>query len=358
MEHQLLQANPILESFGNAKTVKNDNSSRFGKFIRIMFDGNSGFISGADLETYLLEKSRAIRQQPLERSFHIFYQLLSGASAEQRNTLLLEPAENYRFLTNGFVSVPDIDESQPLSETLNSMDIMGISPEEQTSILKVVSAVLQMGNMKFSAEKNSDQATMPDNTAAQKACHLLGINVTQLSQGFLKPRIKVGRDTVARSQTKEQAEFTCEAISKAIYDRLFRWLVQRINKSLHRATMRTGHAFIGILDIAGFEIFENNSFEQLCINYTNERLQQLFNHTMFILEQEEYKREGIEWNFIDFGLDLQPTIDLIDKVIAFFLFFNLFWELSLLFSPWVFWLFWMTNASSLKPLIRLSWRNC
>jgi hypothetical protein len=134
-----------------------------------------------------------------------------------------------------------------------------------------------------------------------------------MTKAFLKPRIKVGRDFVTKAQTKEQAEFAIEAISKACYERMFRWLVNRLNRSLDR-TKRQGASFIGILDMAGFEIFDLNSFEQLCINYTNEKLQQLFNHTMFILEQEEYQREGIEWKFIDFGLDLQPTIDLIDKV--------------------------------------------
>lgn len=133
-----------------------------------------------------------------------------------------------------------------------------------------------------------------------------------MTKAFLKPRIKVGRDFVTKAQTKEQVEFSVEAIGKACYERLFRWLVNRINRSLDR-TKRQGASFIGILDMAGFEIFDLNSFEQLCINYTNEKLQQLFNHTMFILEQEEYQREGIEWKFIDFGLDLQPTIDLIDK---------------------------------------------
>uniref|UniRef100_A0A9J8BCG2 Myosin, heavy chain 10, non-muscle n=1 Tax=Cyprinus carpio carpio TaxID=630221 RepID=A0A9J8BCG2_CYPCA len=263
LERQLLQANPILESFGNAKTVKNDNSSRFGKFIRINFDV-TGYIVGANIETYLLEKSRAIRQAKDERTFHVFYQLLAGAGEHLR------------------------------------------------SMLKVVSAVLQFGNIVFKKERNTDQASMPENTAAQKLCHLLGMNVMEFTRAILSPRIKVGRDYVQKAQTKEQADFAVEALAKATYERLFRWLVHRINKALDR-TKRQGASFIGILDIAGFEIFQLNSFEQLCINYTNEKLQQLFNHTMFILEQEEYQREGIEWSFIDFGLDLQPCIDLIER---------------------------------------------
>merc|ERR1719357_1192082 len=189
---------------------------------------------------------------------------------------------------------------------------MSFSHEEILAMLKVVSSVLQFGNIVFKKERHTDQASMPDNTAAQKLCHLLGMNVMEFTRAILSPRIKVGRDYVQKAQTKEQADFAVEALAKATYERLFRWLVHRINKSLDR-TKRQGASFIGILDIAGFEIFELNSFEQLCINYTNEKLQQLFNHTMFILEQEEYQREGIEWKFIDFGLDLQPTIDLIEK---------------------------------------------
>merc|ERR1712106_391838 len=311
LEQQLLKANPILEAFGNAKTVKNDNSSRFGKFVRINFDA-SGYIAGANIETYLLEKARIIRQADEERAFHIFYQLLAGTTAEFKSQLLLEDAKNYTFMTQGGLRVPGIDDIEEFVATQNSMKVMGISDEDMTSIWRVISAALMFGNMEFKQERNNDQATLPDNTVAQKVAHLLGIQVTDLTKAFLKPRIKVGRDYVTKAQTKEQVEFAIEAIGKATYERLFKWIVTRINRSLDR-TKRQGASFIGILDIAGFEIFELNSFEQLCINYTNEKLQQLFNHTMFILEQEEYQREGIEWKFIDFGLDLQPTIDLIEK---------------------------------------------
>ncbi|KAF0037583.1 hypothetical protein F2P81_010457 [Scophthalmus maximus] len=279
LERQLLQANPILESFGNAKTVKNDNSSRFGKFIRINFDV-TGYIVGANIETYLLEKSRAIRQAKDERTFHIFYQLLAGAGEHLRSDLLLEGFNNYRFLSNGNVTIPGQQDKDNFHESMEAMHIMSFGHEE---IL-----------------------------AAQKLCHLLGLNVMEFTRAILSPRIKVGRDYVQKAQTKEQADFAVEALAKATYERLFRWLVHRINKALDR-TKRQGASFIGILDIAGFEIFQLNSFEQMCINYTNEKLQQLFNHTMFILEQEEYQREGIEWSFIDFGLDLQPCIDLIER---------------------------------------------
>ncbi|KAK7929897.1 hypothetical protein WMY93_006292 [Mugilogobius chulae] len=314
LEKQLLQANPILEAFGNAKTVKNDNSSRFGKFIRINFDV-TGYIVGANIETYLLEKSRAIRQAKEERTFHIFYYMLSGAGEKLRSELCLEDYSKYRFLSSGQMTIPGQQDKDLFAETMEAFQIMSIPEEERIGLLRVVSAVLQLGNMSFKKERHSDQASMPDDTAAQKVCHLLGINVTDFTRAILSPRIKVGRDYVQKAQTQEQAEFAVEALAKASYERMFLWLVMRINKALDK-TKRQGASFIGILDIAGFEIFELNSFEQLCINYTNEKLQQLFNHTMFILEQEEYQREGIEWSFIDFGLDLQPCIDLIEKPVV------------------------------------------
>uniref|UniRef100_A0A2I3GVA3 Myosin-9 n=1 Tax=Nomascus leucogenys TaxID=61853 RepID=A0A2I3GVA3_NOMLE len=300
LERQLLQANPILEAFGNAKTVKNDNSSRFGKFIRINFDVN-GYIVGANIETYLLEKSRAIRQAKEERTFHIFYYLLSGAGEHLKTDLLLEPYNKYRFLSNGHVTIPGQQDKDMFQETMEAMRIMGIPEEEQmgyrAGLLRVISGVLQLGNIVFKKERNTDQASMPDNTGNTRGLspEIMG----QVSFGHCSFFLML-------------ADFAIEALAKATYERMFRWLVLRINKALDK-TKRQGASFIGILDIAGFEIFDLNSFEQLCINYTNEKLQQLFNHTMFILEQEEYQREGIEWNFIDFGLDLQPCIDLIEK---------------------------------------------
>merc|ERR1719412_1885020 len=311
LEQQLLKANPILEAFGNAKTVKNDNSSRFGKFIRINFDA-SGYIAGANIETYLLEKARVIRQAEEERTFHIFYQLLAGCDEELRKKFILGDPKNYTFLSYGQQTIPGQDDSDEFQLTMDAMRILCISEEDITSICKIISGTLLFSNMVFKQERNSDQAILPDDTVAQKVAHLFGINVNDMIKAFMRPRIKVGRDYVTKAQTKEQVEFAIEAIAKATYERLFKWIVTRINRSLDR-TKRQGASFIGILDIAGFEIFELNSFEQLCINYTNEKLQQLFNHTMFILEQEEYQREGIEWKFIDFGLDLQPTIDLIEK---------------------------------------------
>ncbi|EYC22946.1 hypothetical protein Y032_0016g3031 [Ancylostoma ceylanicum] len=341
LEEQLLQANPILEAFGNSKTIKNDNSSRFGKFIRIHFDA-SGSISGANIEFYLLEKSRILRQSAMERCFHIFYQLLRGARPEQRELLLLESGvDKYHFFSNGDITIPGVDDANEYEETLRAMDIVGFQDSEIEGILRIVSAVMLFGNLQFSQEsKNSEQAVLSNDGVAQKICTLLGLNLAEVMRAFLRPKIKyfgtesirardklhdasllhvfmlktttVGREYVHRSQNEEQAKFSVEAISKASYERLFRWLVQRLNKSLDR-TRQHAISFVGILDIAGFEIFEMNSFEQLCINYTNEKLQQLFNNTMFEKEQQEYLNEGLEWDMIDFGLNLKPTIDLIEK---------------------------------------------
>ena len=195
---------------------------------------------------------------------------------------ILEDPKNYTFLSHGNVTIPGQDDREEFQFTMEAMRIMGLNEDEISSIWKVVSGGLLFGNMEFKQERNSEQAILPDNTVAQKVAHLFGINVNEMTKGFLRPRIKVGRDFVTKAQTKEQVEFAVEALSKATFERLFKWIVARINRSLDR-TKRQGASFIGILDIAGFEIFDLNSFEQLCINYTNEKLQQLFNHTVWNL---------------------------------------------------------------------------
>ena len=195
---------------------------------------------------------------------------------------ILEDPKNYTFLSGGNLTIPSQDDREEFNDTMEAMRIMGLSEDEISSIWKVISGGLLFGNMEFKQERNSEQAILPDNTVAQKVAHLFGINVNEMTKGFLRPRIKVGRDFVTKAQTKEQVEFAVEALSKATFERLFKWIVARINRSLDR-TKRQGASFIGILDIAGFEIFELNSFEQLCINYTNEKLQQLFNHTVMII---------------------------------------------------------------------------
>jgi myosin protein heavy chain len=196
--------------------VKNDNSSRFGKFIRINFD-TSGFIAGASIESYLLEKSRAIRQAKDERTFHIFYQLIRGANTKMIADYLLEDFTHYRYLTHGNVTIPSIDDVEEFQNTIKAMQIMNISTDDLNAIFRTISAVLQMGNMQFKQERNSDQASLPDNTVAQKVCHLLGIPVTDFVRSFLKPKLKVGRDFVTKAQTQAQVN-----LKKRIFNLLYK----------------------------------------------------------------------------------------------------------------------------------------
>ena len=310
LEQQILQANPILETFGNAQTVRNNNSSRFGKFIRIEF-GRSGQIAGASIDWYLLEKSRVIYQNPKERNYHIFYQLIQGLPKDLKTALILDSDFNaYSYLRGSNKQVEGVDDKAEFKSLINSFKIMGFSAQEQTEIFRVMSAILNIGNIELGSER-SDQARILNVAQAERVCHLLGINSEQFVKGLLRPRVKAGREWVLQSRSAEQVKNSLNALAKTLYERTFGSIVDRINQMLERSTDNT--SFIGVLDIAGFEIFEHNSFEQLCINYTNERLQQFFNHHMFVLEQEEYSRENIEWKYIDFGHDLQPTIDLIEK---------------------------------------------
>ncbi|NXR83375.1 MYH7 protein, partial [Pycnonotus jocosus] len=311
LEDQIIEANPAMEAFGNAKTIRNDNSSRFGKFIRIHF-GPSGKLASADIDIYLLEKSRVIFQQPKERSYHIFYQILSGKKPELQDMLLLSlNPYDYHFCSQGVTTVDNLDDGQELMATDHAMDILGFSNDEKYGSYKIVGAIMHFGNMKFKQKQREEQAEADGTESADKAAYLMGISSADLIKGLLHPRVKVGNEYVTKGQSVEQVVYAVGALAKATYDRMFKWLVTRINKTLDTKLAR--QFFIGVLDIAGFEIFDFNSFEQLCINFTNEKLQQFFNHHMFVLEQEEYKKEGIEWVFIDFGLDLQACIDLIEK---------------------------------------------
>ncbi|XP_029434330.1 myosin-15 [Rhinatrema bivittatum] len=311
LEDQIIQANPALEAFGNAKTLRNDNSSRFGKFIRIHF-GTTGKLSSADIDIYLLEKSRVIFQQPGERSYHIFYQILTGKKAELLDMLLVSSNPyDFHFSSQGVVTVDNLDDGEELMATDQAFDILGFLVDEKYGAYKLTGAIMHFGNMKFKQKQREEQAEADGTENADKAAYLMAISSSDLVKGLLHPRVKVGNEYVTKGQTVEQVVYAVGALAKAVYDRMFKWLVTRINKTLDTKLPR--QFFIGVLDIAGFEIFDYNSFEQLCINFTNEKLQQFFNHHMFVLEQEEYKKEGIEWEFIDFGLDLQACIDLIEK---------------------------------------------
>ncbi|XP_076442418.1 myosin heavy chain, striated muscle-like isoform X7 [Babylonia areolata] len=311
LEDQIIQANPVLEAYGNAKTVRNNNSSRFGKFIRIHF-GTQGKIAGADIETYLLEKSRVTFQQSAERNYHIFYQICSNAIPANNDKMLIQPDPGlYSFVNQGHLVVDGIDDVEEMKLTDTAFDVLGFTEEEKTSMYKCTAAIMHFGELKFKQRPREEQAEADGTAEAEKAAFLMGINAGDLLKSLLKPKIKVGNEYVTQGRNKDQVVYSVAALAKSLYNRMFEWLVKRVNKTLDTKNKR--QFFIGVLDIAGFEIFDFNSFEQLCINYTNERLQQFFNHHMFILEQEEYKKEGIDWEFIDFGMDLQACIDLIEK---------------------------------------------
>ncbi|KYB26159.1 Myosin heavy chain, muscle-like Protein [Tribolium castaneum] len=448
LEDQVVQTNPVLEAFGNAKTVRNDNSSRFGKFIRIHF-GPTGKLAGADIETYLLEKARVISQQSLERSYHIFYQMMSGAvkglkeqcllsndvydyhyvaqgkttipnvddaeemrltdvrgdsglvpksvletptgqtnflrpnlfdhlfvvycccylnpltspemcllsnnvsdyyfvaqgkttipnvdDAEEllitdvspplliiftkgrakltllrsENCLLSDNVYDYNFVSQGKVTIPGVDDAEELELTDQAFDVLGFTQEEKDNIYKITAAVMHMGCMKFKQRGREEQAEPDGTEASERVAKLLGIEAPGLYNALCKPRIKVGAEFVTQGRNVNQVNYSVGAMSKAMFDRLFKFLVKKCNETLD--TKQKRQHFIGVLDIAGFEIFDYNGFEQLCINFTNEKLQQFFNHHMFVLEQEEYEREGITWVFIDFGMDLLACIELIEK---------------------------------------------
>ncbi|XP_066836280.1 myosin heavy chain, skeletal muscle, adult-like [Anser cygnoides] len=316
LEDQIISANPLLEAFGNAKTVRNDNSSRFGKFIRIHF-GATGKLASADIETYLLEKSRVTFQLKAERSYHIFYQIMSNKRPELIDMLLITTNPyDYHYVSQGEITVPSIDDQEELMATDSAIDILGFTADEKTAIYKLTGAVMHYGNLKFKQKQREEQAEPDGTEVADKAAYLMGLNSADLLKALCYPRVKVGNEYVTKGQTVQQVQNSVGALAKAVYEKMFLWMVIRINQQLD--TKQPRQYFIGVLDIAGFEIFDFNSFEQLCINFTNEKLQQFFNHHMFVLEQEEYKKEGIEWTFIDFGMDLAACIELIEKPMGIF----------------------------------------
>ncbi|KAM5135181.1 myosin-1B isoform 2-T2 [Mantella aurantiaca] len=316
LEDQIIQANPLLEAFGNAKTVRNDNSSRFGKFIRIHF-GTTGKLSSADIETYLLEKSRVTFQLSAERSYHIFYQIMCNKKPELIEILLITTNPyDFPFVSQGEITVASIDDQEELLATDSAIDILGFNSDEKVGIYKMTGAVMHYGNMKFKQKQREEQAEPDGSEVADKAAYLMGLNSADLLKALCYPRVKVGNEYVTKGQTVQQVYNSVGALAKSVYEKMFLWMVIRINQQLD--TKQPRQHFIGVLDIAGFEIFDYNSLEQLCINFTNEKLQQFFNHHMFVLEQEEYKKEGIDWEFIDFGMDLAACIELIEKPMGIF----------------------------------------
>uniref|UniRef100_A0A9J2Q4T1 Myosin motor domain-containing protein n=1 Tax=Ascaris lumbricoides TaxID=6252 RepID=A0A9J2Q4T1_ASCLU len=312
IEDQIVRTNPVLEAFGNAKTVRNNNSSRFGKFVRVHFNAG-GKLAGADIEHYLLEKSRVIKQAPGERSYHIFYQIMSGQVKGLKEKLFLtRDIRSYHFVSQAEITIDGIDDKEEMQMTDESFDIMHFAEEEKMDLFKLVAGIMHMGELKFKQRPREEQAECEDRSEGDLACKLWNVDPDKFINSLLKPHVKVGSEWVNKGQNLEQVNWAVGALAKALFARMFTWLIKRCNKTLDAQDLNRDF-FIGVLDIAGFEIFDLNSFEQLWINFVNEKLQQFFNHHMFVLEQEEYQREGIKWEFIDFGLDLQACVELIEK---------------------------------------------
>merc|ERR1719443_1139965 len=312
LEDQIVATNPILESYGNAKTSRNDNSSRFGKFIRIHFT-TSGKLCGCDIESYLLEKSRITQQQEVERSYHIFYQLLMPFVPDMKaKCLLSDDIYDYSYVSQGKVTVASIDDNEELEYTDSAFDIIGFSEQEKWDCYKLTAAVMSMGEMKFKQKGRDDQAEPDEMVFPNKVAELMGVHPDEMMKAYCKPKIKVGTEWVTKGQTCDQATNGVGGIARATFDRIFKWLIIKCNDTLIDKTMKKAN-FVAVLDIAGFEIFEYNGFEQISINFVNEKLQQFFNHHMFVVEQEEYVAEGIDWAMVDFGMDLAACIIMFEK---------------------------------------------
>uniref|UniRef100_A0A8C0GW91 Myosin IF n=1 Tax=Chelonoidis abingdonii TaxID=106734 RepID=A0A8C0GW91_CHEAB len=295
----ILKSNPLLEAFGNAKTVRNNNSSRFGKYFEIQFS-RGGEPNGGKISNFLLEKSRVVSQNPGERSFHVYYQLLEGASPAQRENLGITSPDYYYYLNqSASYKVDDMNDRQEFQETLAGMEVVGLSGEEQALVLQIVAGILHLGNISFREEGNNAAVESEDFLAFP--AYLLGID-----QGRLKEKLTSRKmdsrwggksEVIDVTLNAEQASFTRDALAKALYSRLFDYLVDAINKAMQKDYEEYN---VGVLDIYGFEIFQKNGFEQFCINFVNEKLQQIFIELTLKAEQEEYIQEGIRWSPIDY----------------------------------------------------------
>ncbi|NXO10025.1 MYO15 protein, partial [Oriolus oriolus] len=307
---QILEATPLLESFGNAKTVRNDNSSRFGKFVEIFLE--DGLICGAITSQYLLEKSRVVFQAKSERNYHIFYEMLAGLPSQQRQRYCLQGAETYYYLNQGGnCEIPGKDDAEDFRRLLNTMEVLNFSVDEQNSIFRILSSVLHLGNVYFEKYETDCQevATVVSATEIRTVAELLQVSPEGLQKAITFKVTETLREKIFTPLTVESAVDARDAIAKTLYSLLFGWLTDRINKLVYP---RQEALSIAILDIYGFEDLTFNSFEQLCINYANEYLQFFFNRIVFQEEQEEYLREQIEWKEIPFS-DNQPCIDLISQ---------------------------------------------
>ncbi|CRL00551.1 CLUMA_CG013811, isoform B [Clunio marinus] len=310
IEQQILESNPIMEAFGNAKTVRNDNSSRFGKYIDIYFN-EKGAIEGAKIEHYLLEKSRIVSSNKGERNYHIFYAMLAGLSKEEKKKLELEDATKYNYLTSGgTIKCENRSDAQEFVSIKSAMKVLSFTDEEFDEVMKLLAAILHLGNLKYKATvvQNMDACEINDTINMSRIATMLGISKSSLEAALVQKTIFAHGERVISSLSKEQAIEARDAFVKAIYGKIFVMIVEKINKTIFKTLKRKSS--IGVLDIFGFENFDKNGFEQLCINYANENLQQFFVKYIFKLEQEEYTNEGINWKNINF-VDNQNILDMI-----------------------------------------------
>uniref|UniRef100_A0A8C8BPS4 Myosin VB n=1 Tax=Otus sunia TaxID=257818 RepID=A0A8C8BPS4_9STRI len=308
IEAKVLASSPIMEAIGNAKTTRNDNSSRFGKYIQIGFDKRYHII-GANLRTYLLEKSRVVFQAEDERNYHIFYQLCASANLPEFKDLALTCAEDFFYTSQGGdTSISGVDDADDFEKTRHAFTLLGVKESHQMTIFRIIAAILHLGNLEFQAEQGGEACSILDEHL-NNFCSLLGVEHSQMQHWLCHRKLVTTAETYVKTMSPQLVVNARNSLAKHIYAQLFKWIVQHINKALHTTVKQ--HSFIGVLDIYGFETFEVNSFEQFCINYANEKLQQQFNLHVFKLEQEEYMKEGIPWTLIDF-YDNQPCIDLIE----------------------------------------------
>ncbi|XP_034900467.1 myosin-9 isoform X2 [Populus alba] len=312
VEQQVLESNPVLEAFGNAKTVRNNNSSRFGKFVEIQFDKH-GRISGAAIRTYLLERSRVCQVSNPERNYHCFY-LLCAAPQEEVERYKLGSPKSFHYLNQSTCfELVGVSDAHDYLATRRAMDIVGISAREQEAIFRVVAAVLHIGNIDFAKGKEVDSSVPKDDQAKfhlKTTAELLMCDPVALEDALCKRVMITPEEVIKRSLDPQSAVISRDGLAKTIYSRLFDWIVDKINNSIGQDP--NSKSLIGVLDIYGFESFKTNSFEQFCINYTNEKLQQHFNQHVFKMEQEEYTKEQIDWSYIEF-VDNQDVLDLIEK---------------------------------------------